>query len=160
KIGDVRNGLDVVNAAAVPIVSATDEQTEFLLSAKALAHSAGGFGEISAAFHGGVTAHPADANRRALTCGPCNQVGGAPDAVGIYVGLESFVDFDGFDDVRGDSVKFDLANAGFGRRNIDAVDRGVGETRLSAADLNVFAFTFIALDGNAGETAESVGHVG
>src|SRR5262249_52167412 len=88
-----------------------------------------------------------------------DEVNGTADAVAIHVCLQSFVDFDGLDDVRGNSIEFDLANAGFGGRDIDAVDRGVGKARFGAANLDVFAFAFVTFDRNAGEPAKRIGHV-
>src|SRR5262249_45600172 len=133
---EVGDRFDVVNTAAVPVVGATEEKTEFLINAKTLAESACSFDEVAAAFDWRVTTHAADADGGALAGSFRDKVYGAADAVAIHVGLQSFVDFDGLDDIGWDGVKFDLADAGLGRRNVDAVDGGVGETRLGAADLD------------------------
>jgi len=54
--------------------------------------------------------------------------------------LQGLVDFNGLDNVGGNSLKVNLANAAFWGRNIHTVDSGVGEAWLGAADLHVSAF--------------------
>src|SRR5258708_24543567 len=81
------------------------------------------------------------------------------DTVWIHVGLQGLIDFNGFDNVGRNGVQFNLADAGFRRRNSHAVNCQVGEARLSAANLDVFAFTFVTLDGDAGQAAEGISHV-
>ena len=53
-----------------------------------------------------------------------------------------------------------MANAGFGRRGIDAVDGDVGKARLGSANLHIFTFAFVPFNGHTGQSAEGISHVG
>ena len=88
-----------------------------------------------------------------------DQVDRAADAVCILIGLQSLIDFNGLDQIGGNGIQFDLTDAGFGRRNVYAVERHIGQARLCAADLHVFAFAFIALERNARQASNRVGHI-
>src|SRR5213075_742666 len=115
---------------------------------------AGGLIILASAQSGAVSAHPAGSDCGTLSGGLSDQVDGTTDTVGVHVGLECFVDFNGLDDVGGNGVEFDLTHAGFRGRDVDAINGGVGEAWLGAADLNIFAFALVALDGDARQTSQ------
>ena len=127
---------------------------------EALSYRAGGFHLRASAKNRHVAAHPAQGDSGPLTSCLGDEIHRASDAVAVHVRLESFIDLYGLDDVGRYGVEFDLAYTGFGRWNIDAIYRRVGKTRFGAADLNILALTFVAFQADAGEAAQSVGHVG
>ncbi len=75
------------------------------------------------------------------------------------IGGKRLEDFDALDQVRGNHVQLDVAHVGFRRRHVDAIDRHVAQARFGAADLDVFAFAFVALQRNAGQAADGVGDI-
>ena len=158
--GQVRHRFNVINATAVPIVRAADEQTKALVRSEAVTNGAGGFHKAAATQNGRISTHAAKIDSGALPRGLGDEVHGAADAVAVHVGLQGLIDFHRLDDVRGNGVKFDLANIRLRRRNVDAVDSGVGKARLGSANLHVLALAFVAFYGYAGQTAKGVGHVG
>src|SRR6266404_8042287 len=89
-----------------------------------------------------------------------HQIDGPADGVGILAGGKSFVDFDAFNQVRGNRVQLDVADNALGGRNVHAIDSDVGEARFGAANLDVLAFTFVALERDAGQAANGISDVG
>src|SRR5207237_1018354 len=120
--GLVRHRFDIVDAAAIPIIRTADENAPALIVAEPLANGAGGFNGGATTDNGRVTTHAAERNCWTLTSGLGDEIDGATDAIGVHIRLERFVDFHGFDQVGGNSVKFNLANTRFGRWDIDAVE--------------------------------------
>jgi len=53
------------------------------------------------------------ANGRTLARRLGHKIYGATDAIGVHVGLQGLVDLHGFDDVGGNGIQLDLADAGF-----------------------------------------------
>ena len=73
--------------------------------------------------------------------------------------MQGLVDFDGFDEVGGKGIELNLPHTGFRRGDVHAIDGGIGQSRFGAADLHVFALAFVALEGDARQTAKGVRHV-
>ncbi len=104
--------------------------------------------------------NPVQGYRRLFAGGFGYQVHGATYAVAIDIGLQCLVDFNGFHEIGGDGIELDLAHAGFRRRNGYAVDHGVAQARFRAANLNILAFAFVALDGDRRHAAKCIGNIG
>ena len=89
----VRHRLNVVNPAPIPIVRATNEQTETLVRTKPPANGTGRFHKAAAAENGSISTHAAHLHRGTLPGGLGDQVYGAANAIAIHVGLQRLVNF-------------------------------------------------------------------
>ena len=99
-----------------------------------------------------------------IDCGPVfgglgAQVDGAADAVSFHAGLQGFVDLYGLNEVGRNKIQLNLPS-GFRRCESHAIEGRVGEARLGAANFDVFAFAFVALQRYIRKAADSVGDVG
>src|SRR5262249_13066067 len=72
--GEIRNGLDVVNTTAIPVIRAPDQQPEFLARAEALADCACRLDKAAATQDRHVATHTAECHRGPLTCRFCDQI--------------------------------------------------------------------------------------
>src|SRR4029077_706276 len=124
---NIRDRFEVVNAAAVPIVGATNESAEALVGTEALPNRAGCFNEAAAIYDGGISTHPANVDGRALTRSLGHKIHGTADTIRIHVGLQGLVDFHGLDDVSRNGIQLDLAHSGFRGRRIDAINGEIGK---------------------------------
>ena len=89
-----------------------------------------------------------------------DQVDGASDPIPFLVRRGRFVQFDGPEQVGGEGVQLDLAHARLGRGDAHPVHGDAGVPGFQAADLDVLALAFVAFQGDAGQPADGVGHVG
>jgi hypothetical protein len=74
--------------------------------------------------------------------------------------LQGLVDLNLLDDIGGNAVELDLPDARLLRWEVYTVNRRVGQFRLRSANLYVFAFALVTLQGHAGQAAQRIRHVG
>src|SRR6185312_17364930 len=147
----VRNGLEVVDAASVSVERAAEDGAPLLMTAPTPSGGAADLAGVAGIVNRGEAAVGVDGKDGGAAGNLGDQVDRASDGVTALVGFESLVELDRTHKVGGDDVEFHLPDAAFRRLELDAVHGDVAETGLGAADLEVFAFAFIALEGDAGE---------
>src|SRR5205085_8315093 len=156
----MRRGFDVIDTSSVPVIAAAEQYAQTLAAAKPLSYGAIELTECAAAHDGRIAPDAVEINRRPLLRGLCNQIYRSPDRVTILVCGKRLVNFHRFNKVCWNDVQLDLANAGFGRGNIHSIDRYIAEPRFETANLHIFALTLIALQRDAGQTAQSISNIG
>src|SRR5208282_6856586 len=93
--GGIDGRLDVVNTAAVVVIGAADDEPELLLIAKAPSVDAAELIRRAAIEDRCVTAVDIGAELRPIVCHLGAQIDRTGDPIGILIGGESLVDFDG-----------------------------------------------------------------
>src|SRR5271155_2695293 len=146
----VGDRLGIIDAPAIPVIRAANERSPALVGAKSLSDRSARLHDVAVAHDGRGTAAAKNVNRWAFTGSFGNDVDGPADAVTIHIGLQCFVYFDGFHQICRHRIEFDFTDTGLRGRNVDSVDRGVGEARLKTARLDVFPLAFIAFQANPG----------
>ena len=156
--GNPRHRLNIIDPAVVVVVAAAQQETKTLFISESPAEGSAELIQGAAAGDGRESAHGGEADIGLLGGFPGHEIHGAPDGIPFLVGGKSFVDFDRIDEVGGNRIKLYVAHA-FWRRHMYAVDGDIAEARLRAADLDVLAFAFVALEGNAGHAADGIGNI-
>jgi hypothetical protein len=149
KSGDVRRGLHVIDPTARPIVTASDQRPEAFLATESLADRSGRFNLPAPSEDRHVPAHAAEIDRGLIGGGLSYKIHGAANAVSIHIWQKRLINLHGLDNVSGEGIKFNLADACLRRGNVHPVDHRVGEAWLEATDLYIFTFALIALLFNA-----------
>src|SRR5262249_40212753 len=158
KIIGSRRRLNVIYASRVVIVSPANDEAESLVWAEAPAICRAKLSQSAPIHYRRVSSGRGKTEKGLVDRGPGNQVDRSADCIPILIGREGLVDRDCLDQVGRDYVQLDVAQV-FGWRHIDAVDRHIAQTRLGAANLDVLAFTFVALERHAGQAADSIGDI-
>jgi hypothetical protein len=120
-VGELRHahtGLDVVDAPAVPIVGAAEDEAECLLGAEAVGVGAVELVDVAAPLE--VRVAPLRSERPGLLVprGLRDEVDRAADGVTVLVGRQRLVQLDRPDEVRGDGVQLELAAVALGGRDV------------------------------------------
>ncbi len=145
--------------APVPVVRAADQHAQVFVGAEALADGPVELADAAAADDRRVPAEHGYHGHRLVRGRLRADVDAAADPVAVHVRLQRLVDFDRLHEVRRDRVHLDLPNAAFRRRHVDAIDRQVAEAWLGAANLDVLAFAFVALECDAWQPPDRIGDV-
>src|ERR1700730_6121730 len=158
--GTTLGGLEVIDAAVVAVERTTKDGTKFFFGTEALANGSIEAAQSSAALNRRVSALAAEVIGWPLTRGPGYQIYGAANAIRVLARRQRLEYFDALDEIRRDRIQLDIADGAFRRRDVHAVNGHVAETRLGAADLDVFALAFVAFERNARRTTKRVSDVG
>ena len=87
------------------------------------------------------------------------QIDGPADRIAILIGGERLIDGHRTDQVGGNRIQIHLADFRIGAGDNDSVDGGVAQPRFRSANLHILPFSFIPLQGDAGESANRVSNV-
>ena len=159
-VNNVERRLDVVDPAPVPVVAPANQNAQLLICPEALADRTVDVIGIAAAFDGVMAAVSVQIERRFLLGSLRYQVHRAADGISVLVRRKRLVEFNGIHQVGGNHIQLDLAHIALGRRHAYAIDRYIAQARFQAADLHIFAFALVTLQGDAGHAAQGVGDVG
>ena len=137
-------GLEGVNPARVIVIAESEQGAKLLVCAESLSRSARNLKEIAPVGYRCVSTQSQQRHVRPLRRALGDQIHRAADRVGILVGRQGLIKFDGLHEVRWNYVQLDDAGS-FRRWHMDAINGHVAQPRLGAAYLDVFAFPFVPL---------------
>ena len=142
----IERGLNIVDAAAVVVISAIDQEAELLFFAETAAVGAARLSLRATVEYGRVATLGEEIEVGVLGRRLGLQVHRAADAVGVHIGGKRLVDLHLIDQFRGYDIEAHLAHSWFRRGQRYAVNRDIGQPGLGAAHLDVYALAFDAVE--------------